>query len=558
MAETVRYFLDLQGTDDAAEGLKRVGRQAQDTERDLDTLGDGAKRSSVDMRELEDSAGETDSVLKGLAGAIGIVSPELEGLASAAGDAAGGFEAVLRGGPKLAGVLGIITAALTAAAFAWKVYNDELEAAEQKQSDAAERALEVAEAQAKLQDFLADVELRRAVAAGEVDESALITSAATQQAEAAFMERRLQIEGDINREMEARRDLQNAINEAAKSGDTEATVILEAQRAALDVRLNGARDQLAGLERQAVSAAVAIAETMATGAAPAAAGGSTGGGTVDAPAAPSALNTGFRSGTLGGLYLNQYSIGGAGAIQGTSITGGLDALSPDLDFGDFGAGDRAGAALARFRAENADNLQAGAGALGGLATGNVNPLLSLIPGGGLLGGIANVGNLGAGGVGDMLDTFTEAVRGGLKALPEILSEVLPDFAVSLVTELIPALIAAAPEIFASLITGIASILSFGGDGDPTSTKSRIGAFVNLATGESDPFGGDAAAQQDLATAAGAVYGARSSSSITRPRAPIPGGAGGSEVRVILGGDIGALIDRFDIERGPNGTRPGTS
>ena len=540
MAETVRYYIDLQGADQAADELGALGRGADATRRDLDDLAAAGARTGQEMDELKDASGETDSVLKGLAGAIGIVSPELEGLASAAGDAAGGFEAVLRGGPKLAGVLGIITAALTAAAFAWKVYNDELEAAEQKQADAAERALEVAEAQAELQEFLAGVELRRAVAAGEVDESALITAAGTAQAEAAFMERKLQIEGDINRELEARRDLQNAINEAANAGDTFGTKELERQRAALDIRLNGARDQLAGLEQQTISAAVAIAETLATG---------TSGG------APVSGGSGGGDEWKDGGFLNK--ITNPGAITGTSVNAGFSGLSANLDFSTPGAFEALMARTSDQRAALGAAGSAAGGALGGLATGNVNPLLSVLPGGGLLGGVANVGALGADGVGDLLDTFTEAFTTGLKELPEILSEVIPEFAVTLVTELIPALIASAPELFASLIVGIAKAIK-----DTTTLSEGEGFLFNGGGTLDKAFGGNAAGEdldpafiQNLEDRINGRSSARRSSSITRPQAPIRGGSGQAPINVILGGELGTLIDRIDIEQGPNGSRP---
>lgn len=270
---------------------------------------------------------------------------------------------------------------------------------------------------------------------------------------------------------------------------------------------------------------------------------------------------GYRGGGSGGDgwtdggFLNKLT--NPGAITGSSVAGGFSGLSALLDFGDFSRMDMLGARAARFQHDNpnaAGNVQAGAGALGGLATGNVNPLLSLIPGGGLLGGVANVGALGAGGVEDMLDTFTEAVKGGLEALPEILSTVIPEFAVSIVTELIPALISASPQIFAALITGLANTLLPGGDSDQSFGErlASAGQIASLAVGAGNSFG---SSPSDALSLASSGSRGRTSSSITRPRAPLQAGPGGGEVRVILGGDLGALIDRIDIEQGPNGTRP---
>ena len=57
----------------------------------------------------------------------------------------------------------------------------------------------------------------------------------------------------------------------------------------------------------------------------------------------------------------------------------------------------------------------------------------------------------AGQVKTILDGLKDSLIGALEALPEIIGTVIPEFAVALVTELIPALIKAAPEILYSLI-----------------------------------------------------------------------------------------------------------
>ena len=55
------------------------------------------------------------------------------------------------------------------------------------------------------------------------------------------------------------------------------------------------------------------------------------------------------------------------------------------------------------------------------------------------------------GVSDTLDGLKAALLGALEALPELIGDVLPRFAVSLVADLIPALIRAAPQILYSLV-----------------------------------------------------------------------------------------------------------
>jgi hypothetical protein len=81
----------------------------------------------------------------------------------------------------------------------------------------------------------------------------------------------------------------------------------------------------------------------------------------------------------------------------------------------------------------------------GLLQGDVSGLLGMAgPWGAAVGGIANIGRMGAGGVRDQLEGFTDAIVAGLEALPEILTEVIPDFIEGLITDLLPALVETFP------------------------------------------------------------------------------------------------------------------
>ncbi len=67
-------------------------------------------------------------------------------------------------------------------------------------------------------------------------------------------------------------------------------------------------------------------------------------------------------------------------------------------------------------------------------------------------GLQFIGEQGAEGIRDTLEGVKDALLAGLEALPELIGNVLPQFAVSLVSTLIPALVEAAPALFEALLT----------------------------------------------------------------------------------------------------------
>jgi hypothetical protein len=97
--------------------------------------------------------------------------------------------------------------------------------------------------------------------------------------------------------------------------------------------------------------------------------------------------------------------------------------------------------------------QALSGDLGGAlsSAGGAAGLAGLGVAGAAVSGLQFIGEQGAQGISDTLDGLKAALLGALEALPELIGDVLPRFAVSLVADLIPALIRAAPQIFYSLV-----------------------------------------------------------------------------------------------------------
>jgi hypothetical protein len=97
--------------------------------------------------------------------------------------------------------------------------------------------------------------------------------------------------------------------------------------------------------------------------------------------------------------------------------------------------------------------QALSGDLGGAlsSAGGAAGLAGLGVAGAAVSGLQFIGEQGAKGISDTLDGLKAALLGALEALPELIGDVLPRFAVALVADLIPALIRAAPQILYSLV-----------------------------------------------------------------------------------------------------------
>jgi len=66
-------------------------------------------------------------------------------------------------------------------------------------------------------------------------------------------------------------------------------------------------------------------------------------------------------------------------------------------------------------------------------------------------GLQFIGEQGAEGISDTLNGVKDSLVAALEALPELIGDVLPDFAVALIRDLIPALIEASPQIFYALL-----------------------------------------------------------------------------------------------------------
>ena len=116
------------------------------------------------------------------------------------------------------------------------------------------------------------------------------------------------------------------------------------------------------------------------------------------------------------------------------------------------------------RAGRLETAQTAIGVTGQVLGGDLGGGLSSVAGatgmaglgvaGAAVSGLQFIGEQGAEGIRDTLDGVKDGLIAALEALPELIGQILPQFAISLVAELIPALIVNAPEIFKSLLINL--------------------------------------------------------------------------------------------------------
>jgi hypothetical protein len=125
---------------------------------------------------------------------------------------------------------------------------------------------------------------------------------------------------------------------------------------------------------------------------------------------------------------------------------------------------KAAAEAEATRARRLEGVQTGIGVAGQVLGGDLGGGLSSIAGatgraglgvaGAALSGLQAIGEQGAEGIRETLEGVKDALIAALEALPQLIGDVLPQFAISLVSELIPALIRAAPQILRSILVDL--------------------------------------------------------------------------------------------------------
>jgi hypothetical protein len=150
----------------------------------------------------------------------------------------------------------------------------------------------------------------------------------------------------------------------------------------------------------------------------------------------------------------------------------------------------------------------GAGFAAGLAGGGLSAVAG--PVGLALSGLSSVGNMGADGVRQQTQAFTESIVAGLQSLPEILFEVIPEFVGSLVTELPPALVRALAEGLQRAFEAVLRVL-FPNQFDGETRLSRAEQDARLSAA----LGGDYEAATAAAQSGGAATGRTGGASAAR-------------------------------------------
>jgi hypothetical protein len=475
VSERVRIILGLE-TGEAKESLQGLQNELKQTDAVAAKTGGSMRDLSHDVKRLEEGTGKADQVVNGLAGALGLVSPEAAEAARSIGDMTGGLEAVLRTGPSMIAILGPVAVAVAAMGLAWKMAADDLKEAEERMDAAAKKAETWGAAFERMKDSADRRRLEAAAALGDLSApGALREMDVRAQVGGERGEFRGLMEADVLAKAQAAVALRSQVPEnltglRAAGRLTEEQEQLAQSAAAAEAALAAARVQLEeytkGTERAVQEQLLLLDYQDEVAAAKAAAAPKAGGGGGRAAAAVSADPTGFsfKSGVSDqmtvdallakaqpGDVLIQTPDGpallkGAGNAPTVTITEAPTAAVVGKPAVGSWAGDAVTAGVKGYL--GATTALATGDAMGGLgALGAFGGPAGMALSSGL-GFLGSVGDKGADGVRANLEGFTESIVAGLRALPEILKEVIPDFVGGLVENLVPALVETFPRLVA--------------------------------------------------------------------------------------------------------------
>ena len=212
----------------------------------------------------------------------------------------------------------------------------------------------------------------------------------------------------------------------------------------------------------ATAAVLKLRSSRSDAATPGGAGGAGGDGALSTPTEP-AEGAAAASGTLTPAEL---AAAAAAAAGGPQMVGGLDPNARGAVDPTAAAANRAflESQLAATQQSRGDTIRGAAGVTQSVLSGNLGRGLSqagamlggsaaaaLGPAGAVVGGLQFIGEQGADGIRDTLDGVKDSLIAALEALPELIGEVLPEFAIALIRDLIPALIRNAPALFRALL-----------------------------------------------------------------------------------------------------------
>ena len=440
-----------------------------------------AERAERSLRDLEGRAGRVGGASAKLAGVLGRVSPALGESAMVANDLADGFEVMTMGGARVLAVLGPVAVAAGVLAGAYFALKGQLDAATESMEENAAASSRMQ----KLTEELSQASDRAAVARGDMTLEELVHTNAMAAGNDVFAERRKELQANV-REQERlaaaasanfSAESQSLANNASRAIDEDAKNrliadgirLLDEQSVAVNksnVELERARSALEMMEKQQ---ATYVADLETINAANDTATSSTSAATDALGDYTAALDDAAQA-VDRLVFTTQEGLTSEEALfqNAEFVMQRLRGEISDDQFNELinpGGADRdAQAAAAADAALKASQRQ---GDMSGVANGLgmlANPSSALAmagPVGAIVAGLSAVGTLGADGVEAQMKNLVATIGAGIKALPEILIDVLPEIGRVIVTELPAAIFEALKSLFQELFEKIAGV--FGGN-----------------------------------------------------------------------------------------------
>lgn len=462
MSDVVELLLRLNDSETAAK-LKAVKEQATGVQVAFNATSDATGKTDERMKALGQATEKTRGGIAALASALGVISPEAQKVASTVGASAGaldGFGKIAAGLGASAGPIAILVVAIGALAAAYKGLSDNLKEAEEK-------AAKFGATATMFQDVGQQIklnELKAAAARGETGAADALLQFQTdievnkqfggqiQEAQGLVSQKQSALEAIGNVDSPRRRQAEQEV--AAAQADLDRLLVMQsALRDSLINLADSTSGATEGVKGVAKAAKAIEAPTKAN---------VTGVGAMNA-IVPNVIDpdTGLPFGMSPVTELPAEFA----SIQDTTLQANVTGVrGAPMTFSERMAG------------------LGGLSPIGALAMGNGAAAFG--PFGGLASGVAGIGQMGATGVRNKLFDFKEDIEAGLRALPEILTEVIPDFAGALVSDLPPAI----ARSLAELLLGNRSQADLNGNGDVTMleragslAKRNLVGFGQLAT-----------------------------------------------------------------------------
>ena len=472
-------------TSGSVQSLNRLSNAAESTT-------DRVARLDRQADQLGDRAGKTASAAGMLGGVLGRINPEFEEGARVVADLADGLDVASMMGGRMLAILGPVGVAAGVAAGAYLILKNNLDAANAAMEQAAEKANRMVDVHRKVKEAA----LLAALAEGEITQERFDSIVAAQNAADVYRDlqtaqrEQLETAQDELDQMTASRDaLRDYLRERRQNHqDTESFINLFSQEIAQLQAYNSRIDELT-IKRNAEATAlgnlnVAQAnyarslETIATAQH----------ATTQAHTAASSAVSELAEEVFGlaeafealGFAAPGDDLVGIGidlnaplTEMNTNLTQGLDLLSRQIEVRQRLAelAERSAAATEAERQALISQRVASvetAGAAIQVAGGNLGAVQGLLPAGGaaaamanpilgVLAGLEQIGAMGSEGVEERLDMMLENISAGIRALPSILIDVIPEFVFALVTELPAALADAIAEVFRRLLNLIPGV-----------------------------------------------------------------------------------------------------